>query len=265
MILSLLLLFSSVAQAGWVLDDYKAFRDGGCDAEDEGIYSPIVLRVLSSTPWAVAGKDFQYEDLHALFTADGDWFRALPGKSVKISNEDMLCVAKIREWEGKQRQMHCIEDADQATITSRIDVYRWHRQEMGLPELHRYIRGMIPEERPLRSACMVSEMTRESSGGRWVDWSVSTDRIRRPTSAMLMADYRRLFPDDEAGEPSADYMDRMKRWERQYTAVERLQWTAVQVEGNPGDLPFRRKDQGICYGNGSFMDQSWFCLEAGSF
>jgi hypothetical protein len=259
------LLLGSLAQAGWVLDDYKAFRDGGCDADDEGIHSPVVLRVLRSTPFAVAGMDFPDEDLHALFQADGDWFRARPVQAVSIPAEDALCVAKIREWEGKQRQMHCIEDADQATIISRIDIYRWHRQDMGLSELHRFIRGMVPEERPLRSACLVSELTRESSGGRWVEWSASINTIRRPTTAMLLADYRQLFVDDESGEPSADYMDRVKRWERQYTSVDRLVWSAVQLEGNPGDEPFRRKDQGICYGTGPFMDQSWFCLEAGSF
>jgi len=260
-----LLCLPSWAHASWLVEDYQAFRDGGCDPDAEGITSPIVLRVLRSTPWAKAGRDFQDTDLHELFGADGDWYRARVGKAVNIPLEDQLCVAKLRAWEDLQRQMHCIEDEDQATVTARIDIYRWHRQDLGLAELHRYMRGMVPPERPMRSACMVSQMTRDTLGGRWVEWSVDLDTLRRPTEAMLQADFLRLFPEDEGGEPSSDYVSRMKRWERQGTEVQRLTWRAVQVEGNPGDEPFHRTDQGICYGTGSFMDSSWFCLEAGTF
>ena len=258
-------LFIPVAQAGWLIDDYRSFREGGCDAEEEGISSPVVLRVLRSTPQAEAGLDFIDEDLHRLFGGDGDWFRPKPGKVVRLSEEDQLCVAKIRGWEEKMRQMHCIEEEAQAVLVSDIGLYRWHRQDMGFPELHRYQDGMIPDERPLRSACLVSQAVQERAGGRWVEWSMSEETVRRPTVDRLMQDFRRLYSEDEGVEPSAEYLDRMERWQRQMTPVRRVQWSATQLEGNPGDEPFRRTDQGICWGTGPFMGQDWFCLEAGTF
>ena len=258
-------LFSSQAQAGWVKDDYLAFRDADCEPAEQGVYSPVVLRVLRSTPWAMVGHDFEDEDLHALFGADGDWYRPQPGRLVRLPAEDVECVARIEAWEAHLRQMHCIENDSQAALTARIDVYRWHRQDMALGEMHRYIEGMVPDERQMRSACRVSRMTRELEGGRWVDWEIEFETIRRPTVAMLEAEYRRLFPDDEGGEPSADYVDKMERWERRMTPISQMRWDAEQIEGDPGDELFRRADHGVCWGTGLFMDQTWFCLEAGEF
>ena len=82
----------------------------------------------------------------------------------------------------------------------------------------------------------------------------------------LKETYRRLFPEDEGGQVNSAYLDQMAQWERNRTPIRRLKWSSDQLEGNPGDdEPFRRTDVGICWGTGSFMDTSWFCLEAGTF
>lgn len=254
------------AQAGWVLDDYRSFRDGGCDPDAEGIHSPVVLRVLRSTPLAEAGEDFPDEDLHKLFEADGGWYRPNARREAQLKPDDALCVAKIRAWEDQQRQMHCIEHEDQAVVTGNIEFYSWHRMDMGLGELHRYMQGMIPDERPKQSACTVSQNRRASLGGRWVEWSLDYRVVRNPSVAELKETYRRLFPDDEGGQVNSAFIDLMTQWERNRTPVHRLKWSSEQLEGNPGDdEPFRRTDVGICWGTGPFMDTSWFCLEAGTF
>ena len=145
-----------------------------------------------------------------------------------------MCVAKIRAWEDQQRQMHCIEHEDQAVVTGNIEFYSWHRMDMGLGELHRYMQGMIPDERPKQSACTVSQNRRASLGGRWVEWSLDYRVVRNPSVAELKETYRRLFPDDEGGQVNSAFIDLMTQWERNRTPVHRLKWSSEQLKATLG-------------------------------
>ena len=121
-----LLHFDAKPRRDDILADYRDVLGSGCDPTKLGLDSPVVLRVLRNTPFAVAGRRFDSADLSALYTADGDWY-APSADDISLSKEDTDCVTRLKAHEDRVRSEHCVPANVQTALTTDPEVYAWHR------------------------------------------------------------------------------------------------------------------------------------------
>ncbi len=102
---------------------YSAVRGIGCDSNASAIWTPIEARILRYLPHAAAGIRPPYDEIDAMYRADGDWYTPVGG-ALTMNESDRVCVARLKAREDLMRQTAPIPAELEPRLTASVEVFR---------------------------------------------------------------------------------------------------------------------------------------------
>ncbi len=108
-----------------VRSDWQALLAADCDTTKQHVVTPVEARVLRNMPYALGGYAFRSEELTALFTADGGWYRPDPKvKKLTFTKPEQRCIDKLKALEKKLRAKMPFEKTFERKLTADHDAVR---------------------------------------------------------------------------------------------------------------------------------------------
>ncbi len=245
----LALLLTQALAADSVREDWLAFTKEGCDVTT--LQSPAVTRVLRNTPFALAGRPFVSKDLHALFSADGDWYAPVKGE-VSLNEADTACVAKLKAREDVLRSLHCLQGESQAALSTFPDVWRWHRMAQFKP----WDETQKPPAKPTGDACKIQGGT-----ASFVHWTIQIGGFETPDPSKLALPegIRKTYEGAQSDEALAKANASVEAWLKGGKSV-RWMVSSTNAEAHQGDDFYEYQVVRRCAGPDDFMGDDWVCF-----